>query len=50
MKDFVLERVLDNNIDKKLTYLLGHLSYDDPVTGPKAILKLEKIAFEEAFL
>ncbi|TNV76619.1 hypothetical protein FGO68_gene3769 [Halteria grandinella] len=49
-KDFVLERILNNIIDKKITYLLGHLSYEDPVTGPKVLLKLEKIAFEEALI
>ena len=45
-EDFVFERILSVDNDKKLIYVLGRLKTDDPVTGSKGILKIEKEAFD----
>eukprot|EP00347_Sterkiella_histriomuscorum_P014998 403358702 len=46
LKDFVFEKVLSNDVTNKQIYLLGHMKNGLDIND-KALLKLEKLAFEE---
>jgi hypothetical protein len=45
LADFVFEKVLSSNTERKSIYVQGHLKADGP--EKKVLLKLEKEAFDE---
>ncbi|CDW75256.1 scavenger mrna-decapping enzyme [Stylonychia lemnae] len=45
LRDFKFERTLSNDVEAKQIYLLGTMKGEDP--QKKALLKMEKLAFEE---
>ena len=49
-ENFVFEKILSVDNDKKLIYILGRLKQDDVVTGNKGILKIEKEAFDQEMI
>lgn len=48
--NFIFEKVLNIDNDRKLVYILGRHSKDDPSLGINAILKIEKETFDEAMV
>ena len=49
-KNFIFERTLSSHHDIKQIYLLGRLISDTPESGIKALIKLEKQAFDEKLM
>ena len=49
-ENFIFEKVLNIDNDKKLIYLLGKHRKDDPALGIHAIVKIEKETFDEAMI